>query len=149
MLQLLHTKLRQHIKIHICRMDFTVERCKHIPKRFEQRVCCTTTQFHFGKRINKAATLIRMQVNQHIKVHLAQTAGTGHQRQQAVVLALLVNRNNLVQIRIVQHYILQLLIRQKGNMRIRRCLTQRMDKGRSQRQVSQMHQKCYQYFFAI
>ena len=96
MLQLLYAKLRQHIKIHISRMNFAVERCKHIPKRFEQSVCCTATQFHFGKSINKAATLIRMQINQHIKIHLAQTAGAGHQRQQAIVLALLINRDNLI-----------------------------------------------------
>ena len=96
MLQLLDAKLRQHIKIHVCRMDFAVKRSKHIPKRFEHGVCCTATQFHFGKSINKAATLIRMQINQHIKIHLAQTAGAGHQRQQAIVLALLINRDNLI-----------------------------------------------------
>ena len=96
MLQLLYAKLRQHIKIHISRMNFAVKRCKHIPKRFEHSVRCTATQFHFGKSINKTATLIRMQINQHIKIHLAQTAGAGHQRQQAIVLALLINRDNLI-----------------------------------------------------
>ena len=149
MLKLLHTQLRQHVKIHICSVDFAVQRREHIPQRFKQGMRRAAAQFRLGQRINKAAALIRMQINQNVEVQLAQAAGTGHERQKAVVLALLVNRDDLVQIRIMQHHILQLLVRQKGNVRIRRRLAQRMDKGRSQRQVTQMHQKCYQYFFTI